>query len=202
MVFTLRKITLQVTKAHANIALIKYWGKRNPDLHLPTKSSLSITLKELSTTTSIATHNQDCIHLNKKQVVDKKIITFLNTFRKKYNIEENHSISSNNSFPTAAGLASSSSGFAALATGLSELYNLNLSKKELSILARQGSGSACRSIYNGFVIWYKRLEEGTFERLKNPSGKTSLEVDVSKLTWILEGIDLFKARRRKRYKKL
>jgi transposase len=63
-------------------------------------------------------------------------------------------------------------------------------------------GDKCKILFwdrTGFIIWYKRLEEGTFERLKSPPGKTSLEVDVSKLTWILEGIDLFKTRRRKRY---
>ena len=65
-------------------------------------------------------------------------------------------------------------------------------------------GDKCKILFwdrTGFIIWYKRLEEGAFERLKSPPGKTSLEVDVSKLTWILEGIDLFKARRRKRYKR-
>jgi len=63
-------------------------------------------------------------------------------------------------------------------------------------------GDKCKILFwdrTGFVIWYKRLEEGTFERLKSSHGKASLEVDVSKLTWILEGIDLFKSRRRKRY---
>jgi len=63
-------------------------------------------------------------------------------------------------------------------------------------------GDKCKILFwdrTGFIIWYKRLEEGTFEKLKSPHGKTSLEVDVSKLAWILEGIDLFKARRRKRY---
>ena len=63
-------------------------------------------------------------------------------------------------------------------------------------------GDKCKILFwdrTGFIIWYKRLEEGTFERLKSPAGKTSLEVDISKLTWILEGIDLFKTRRRKRY---
>ncbi len=53
----------------------------------------------------------------------------------------------------------------------------------------------------GFCIWYKRLEEGTFEKLKSEPGTISLEVDISKLIWILEGIDLFKARRRKRYER-
>ncbi len=63
-------------------------------------------------------------------------------------------------------------------------------------------GDKCKILFwdrTGFCIWYKRLEEGTFERLKSSPGKTSLEIDVSMLTWILEGIDLFKARRRKRY---
>ncbi|MCK4997988.1 MAG: IS66 family insertion sequence element accessory protein TnpB [Anaerohalosphaera sp.] len=63
-------------------------------------------------------------------------------------------------------------------------------------------GDKCKILFwdrTGFIIWYKRLEEGTFERLKASPGKASLEVDVSKLTWILEGIDLFKSRRRKRY---
>ena len=63
-------------------------------------------------------------------------------------------------------------------------------------------GDKCKILFwdrTGFVIWYKRLEEGTFEKLKASPGQASLQVDVSKLTWILEGIDLFKARRRKRY---
>ena len=65
-------------------------------------------------------------------------------------------------------------------------------------------GDKCKILFwdrTGFCIWYKRLEEGTFERLISPPRETSLEVDVSKLMWILEGIDLFKARRRKRYKR-
>jgi len=65
-------------------------------------------------------------------------------------------------------------------------------------------GDKCKILFwdrTGFCIWYKRLEEGTFEKLKSEPQETSLEVDVSKLTWILEGIDLFKSRRRKRYER-
>lgn len=65
-------------------------------------------------------------------------------------------------------------------------------------------GDKCKILLwdrTGFVVWYKKLEEGTFERLPNKDNKASIEVDISKLTWILEGIDLFKARRRKRYKR-
>ena len=66
------------------------------------------------------------------------------------------------------------------------------------------TGDKCKILFwdrTGFVIWYKRLEEGTFEKLRYPAGNSSLEVDSAKLTWILEGIDLFRARRRKRYER-
>lgn len=53
----------------------------------------------------------------------------------------------------------------------------------------------------GFCIWYKSLEEGTFEKLPCKNNQPSIEVDIAKLTWILEGIDLFKSRRRKRYER-
>jgi len=63
-------------------------------------------------------------------------------------------------------------------------------------------GDKCKILFwdrTGFAIYYKRLEEGTFEKLKASPGQTSLEVDLAQLTWILEGIDLFKTRRRRRY---
>lgn len=66
------------------------------------------------------------------------------------------------------------------------------------------TGDKCKILFwdrTGFVIWYKRLEEGTYEKLKYPPKTSSLEVDVAKLSWILEGIDLLKARRRKRYQR-
>jgi len=66
------------------------------------------------------------------------------------------------------------------------------------------TGDKCKILFwdrTGFVIWYKRLEEGTYEKLKYPPKTSSLEIDVAKLSWILEGIDLLKARRRKRYQR-
>ena len=63
-------------------------------------------------------------------------------------------------------------------------------------------GDKCKILFwdrTGFCLWYKKLQEGAFERLPNPQGQAALEVDIAKLTWILEGIDLFRARRRKRY---
>ena len=65
-------------------------------------------------------------------------------------------------------------------------------------------GDKCKILWwdrTGFAIWYKRLEEGTFERLPGPEKATALEIGMAKLTWILEGIDLFKTRRRKRYER-
>lgn len=64
------------------------------------------------------------------------------------------------------------------------------------------AGDRCKILFwdrSGFVLWYKRLEEGTFERIPSPPNAPAMEVDVAKLTWILEGIDLFTTRRRKRY---
>ena len=64
------------------------------------------------------------------------------------------------------------------------------------------SGDKCKILWwdrTGFAIWYKRLEEGTFERLLGPNDTTALEIDMAKLTWVLEGVDLFKTRRRKRF---
>lgn len=162
-------------QTHANISLNKYWGKRDEKLFLPTKSSLTISLSELKTTTFIQklsklnffpesnknlANNQDVIYINGTQPLDihrQKILVFLNFFRRQYGIKDFFKISTTNNFPTAAGLASSSSGFAALALGLDKVCNLGLGKKELSILARQGSGSACRSIEGGFVLWHKGI---------------------------------------------
>jgi diphosphomevalonate decarboxylase len=79
-------------------------------------------------------------------------------------------ICSHNNFPTAAGLASSASGFAALASSLAALYTLPISPSALSLIARQGSGSACRSLLSGFVAW----QQGT-----SPDGSDSLAVQVA-----------------------
>jgi diphosphomevalonate decarboxylase len=147
-------------QANANIALIKYWGKRDENLFLPTKSSLSVTLSELKTFTNLEKidSNQDEIFIDKKAADQKtftNIVRFLDLFRKIYDVKNFFKIETENKFPTAAGLASSASGFAALAYGLNKICLLNLNFKEVSILARQGSGSACRSLHGGFVIWHK-----------------------------------------------
>jgi diphosphomevalonate decarboxylase len=151
----LRKIH---ARAHANIALVKYWGKQDEQQVIPYNSSLSLTLDQLYTDTTIETSNKDEFILNgviQTESESEKIFKFIDRFRSLSERKNPIRISSVNNFPTAAGLASSASGFAALATAANRYFNLNLPKKELSAITRFGSGSATRSLFGGFVIWLK-----------------------------------------------
>lgn len=147
-------------RAHTNIALIKYWGKRNDELFLPMNSSLSLTLDAFYTDTEVALDSDftsDTFFLNDVKQDEKeteKITKFLNLFRNEVNIETKACVKSYNHVPTAAGLASSASAFSALAGAMNQASGLNLDPKTLSTYARRGSGSATRSIYGGFVEWY------------------------------------------------
>jgi diphosphomevalonate decarboxylase len=149
------KITAQ---ACANIALVKYWGKRDSVRNLPAAGSLSLTLKALVTETSVEwdpSLERDELVLNGKPAPADS--DFLDLVRALAGFEKRARVVSENRFPTASGLASSASGFAALALAASRAAGLELSKRDLSILARRGSGSAARSIYGGFV----RMNAGT-----------------------------------------
>ncbi|KAL5362293.1 GHMP kinase [Aspergillus floccosus] len=162
------------TTAPVNIAVIKYWGKRDPSLNLPTNSSLSVTLSQRSlrtlTTASCSAQypSQDELILNgKPQEIQssKRTLACLSNLRslRKTLEDANPSlpklstlplrIVSENNFPTAAGLASSAAGFAALVRAVADLYQLPDSPRDLSRIARQGSGSACRSLMGGYVAW-------------------------------------------------
>lgn len=152
-------------RAHANIALIKYWGKKNDELVIPMNSSLSLTLDCFYTETEVVFDDnidEDYFYLNgNKEDKDAtlKVSKFLNLFRDKVGINRSAIVKSINYVPTAAGLASSASGFAALAAATNIASGLNCGPKELSMYARQGSGSATRSIYGGFVEWQKGTSE-------------------------------------------
>lgn len=145
--------------APVNIALIKYWGKKNPVLRLPENNSIAVNQSNLTTTTTVEfslTFNEDRVVMNTKAVQGKKLsraIKHLDRIRERAGIEIRAKVVSQNNFPTSAGLASSASGFAALTLAGAKAAGLDLSEKELSILARQGSGSACRSVPDGFVEW-------------------------------------------------
>jgi len=152
--------------ARANIALIKYWGKRgrtvdgNAGLNLPAVGSLSITLDALFTRTRIhfnAALERDVLRLNGREdtAATARLARYLDLFRRRAGRREFALVESDNNFPTGAGLASSASGYAALAAAAAAALNLELPAAELSTLARQGSGSAARSIFGGFVEWHR-----------------------------------------------
>lgn len=141
--------------APANIALCKYWGKRDADLNLPINSSLSISLGKLGTRTVVKfAKTADRIFLNGKPAPKDfaaRISAYLDLFREEGQFFE---VRTKNNIPTAAGLASSASGFAALVKAFDQLMGWGFNPRELSILARIGSGSATRSIYDGFAVWH------------------------------------------------
>lgn len=152
--------------APSNIAFIKYWGRKDEALKLPANGSISMNLSGLTTTTTVEfspEFNEDDITINgTKETASnaagaegtfEKIVKYLDRVRTLAGISEKAKVVSVNSFPRGTGLSSSASGFAALTVAATKAAGLELSEKELSILARQGSGSACRSIPDGFVEW-------------------------------------------------
>lgn len=148
-------------RAHANIALVKYWGKRQETLHLPTNGSLSLTLDGLYTTTTVAFDDALAADTFVRDGAPRsggeaeRVSRFLDLVRERAGLTTRARVTSRNDVPTAAGLASSASGFAALAAAASRAAGLALAPAELSALARRGSGSACRSIFGGFAEWRK-----------------------------------------------
>jgi len=159
---------IATAKANTNIALIKYWGKRDEKLFLPMNSSLSITLNNFYTITTvefIEELKEDIFIWDQAPGITKefkKVSTFLDIIRKEAGMNLHAKVITENHVPTAAGFASSASGYAALAAAATKAIGLHLSLNELSKIARQGSGSACRSIFGGFVEWQKgSLEDGS-----------------------------------------
>ena len=149
--------------AHPNVALIKYWGKSNLTGNIPSTPSISITMSKLETKTTIVEDDFDTIWMNQKKINDQKILRFLSQIREKTGIAT-VKIKTENNFPTGSGLASSASGFAALATALNHHFSLGFTQSELSTMARKGSASSARSIFGGIVslqgpLWEAKLIE-------------------------------------------
>jgi diphosphomevalonate decarboxylase len=143
--------------AHANVALIKYWGKRDERRNIPAVGSLSVTLDRLWTQTTVEFQprlRRDRLFINGQTAAPQaaeRIVAFLDEVRRQAANGMHCEMHTTNNFPTSAGLASSASGFAALALAASDAAGLDLTPPALSTLARRGSGSAARSIFGGFV---------------------------------------------------
>nr|F8QQQ7.1 RecName: Full=Diphosphomevalonate decarboxylase 2; Short=Mevalonate-5-pyrophosphate decarboxylase; Short=PgMVD [Panax ginseng]ADI80345.1 mevalonate diphosphate decarboxylase [Panax ginseng] len=179
----LQKWVVMVTaQTPTNIAVIKYWGKRDETLILPINDSISVTLDpdHLCTTTTVSvspSFEQDRMWLNGKEIslLGGRFQSCLREIRSRAcDLEDEKKgikikkmdweklrlhIASYNNFPTAAGLASSAAGLACFVFALAKLMNLNEDNGQLSAIARRGSGSACRSLYGGFVKWIMGKEE-------------------------------------------
>ncbi len=170
--------------APANIAFIKYWGKADDALRLPLNSSVSMNLSACTTTTTV----EFSTDLSRDDVMFSEALTTITRPRKNCQPEEirvsGHldrirklagstlfaKVVTKSSFPKGAGIASSASGFAALTVAGAAALGLTLSEKELSILARLGSGSACRSIPDGFVEWVKGKDsQNSYARSLHPA---------------------------------
>ena len=147
--------------APVNIALCKYWGKRDAQLNLPVTDSVSIALEGCGSRTEVSwlpDAPADAVFVNNQPVQPdtefyRRVVRHIDLFRP---LSPGHlRVDTVNDVPTGAGLASSASGFAALTQALAGLMGLDAGQQTLSLLARLGSGSACRSIYRGFVRWHK-----------------------------------------------
>lgn len=157
----MRKTTVQ---ASSDVALVKYWGKKDKVLRLPANGSISMILNSLQSITTV----EFLPNLKSDEVIiggeveegeSSRVVKHLDRIRalakSQKLIQEDifAKVVSENNFPKSTGLSSSGSGFAALTIAASKAIGLDLSEKELSILARQGSGTACRCVCGGFVEW-------------------------------------------------
>lgn len=145
--------------AHTNIAIIKYWGKIPGEQNLPSTGSLSLTLDRFGTETEATFADQpaDSFVLNGVLQTGESLERaqhFLDVVRALAKRSERCHIQSTNHVPTKSGLASSASGFAALALATAHQFELELNPMDLSRLARLGSGSAARSIFGDFVLMH------------------------------------------------
>lgn len=164
--------------APSNIAFTKYWGRKDNILRLPANGSISMTLSDLLTTTTVEfspNYQKDQVIINEGGIEEgeaERVIKHLDRIRNLSKINFKVKVVSKNNFPAGTGLASSASGFAALTLATTTAAGLKLSEKDLSILARQGSGSACRSIPGGFVEW-----------LEGDTSETSYGVQIFPPVW-------------------
>ena len=160
--------------ANPNIAFVKYWGKADQVLNLPANPSLSMGLGALTTTTTVEFRPGlpfDMVTIDGQTATGAglaRVVAHLDRVRALAGIEDRAWVASRNDFPAGTGLASSASGFAALSLAATQSAGLQLDTADLSRLARQGSGSACRSILGGYALWDGDTDEASFARQVKP----------------------------------
>jgi len=174
-------------RAHVNVALVKYWGKRDSRLNLPATGSISLTLDGLSTEARVAFGDTavdrceiDGVAATGEEAA--RVVRFLDLLRDESGQTARATVVTRNTVPRGAGLASSASAFAALALAGSRAAGLRLEAPALSALARRGSGSAARSIFGGFVEWRRGEQADGRDSIAEPllgAGEWDLRVVVA-----------------------
>lgn len=177
-------------RAYTNIALIKYWGKRDAQLFLPETSSLSLTLDALYTETRVEFNpaGHDAFYLDgvkQSPEASQRVYDFIDLFRQASGQTGGVRVDSVNHVPTAAGLASSASAFAALACACNDLFEMGLTARDLSTYARRGSGSASRSLFGGFVLWHRGEGRDSSSSYAQPLSTGPL--DIGMLVVVVDG---------------
>jgi diphosphomevalonate decarboxylase len=178
-------------RAYSNMALVKYWGKRDDELVLPFTGSLSMTLDALVTESAVTFTGEpgaDSLLLDgapARAGEVKRATALLDLVRAEDASLGAANVESHNSFPTAGGLASSASGFAALAAAAAWAAGQTHSLEALSVLARRASGSACRSLFGGFVEWVRGERADGLDSIARPV----LERDAWKVAMAIAIVD-------------
>ncbi len=169
--------------AHPNLALVKYWGQYDTDLNLPRNGSISVNLSGAMTRTTVVFAPDiagDVVTVNGTSAdrrATQRVVTHLDRIRGLAGVRTAARVTSTNDFPMDVGMASSASAFAALSLAATAALGITLSRRELSILARKGSGSACRSIPDGFVEWIEgTTDDGSYAQQLAPCAHWDLRI--------------------------
>jgi phosphomevalonate decarboxylase len=152
--------------AHPIQGLIKYHGLVDAELRIPYHDSISVCTAPTQTTTTVAfgKGNKDTIKINGKRAdarTRERVEKVIGRARELAGSRQPYRMESVNNFPSNIGLGASASGFAALAEALNGALELGLNRKEISMLARRGAGSAARSVAGGFAYWVAGSSDGT-----------------------------------------
>lgn len=156
----MKPVGLGIAQASPSLALVKYWGKSDTRANLPATPSIAVTLQKLCSETrvwairpsALGKHIEDQVWLDGEYQKPGRFFAYFEGLREVLGRDIAFWAESTNNFPTAAGLASSSSGFAALTLAACAAAGFRAETELLSSLARLGSGSAARSLYGGFTL--------------------------------------------------